>query len=164
MRPEDAVLIDLYQKQSARAIAEMYGVSTSTVRYWVGQLRQAGKLEHKPRPSKRPDDETLRRLYATHTIEQMAAMYQVSAGTLMCWVREARQRGRVSIPAKQGGQRLRRPDSATLKELYRNHSAREIADMYGVKPDTVYHWVIALRDAGETVTVETRQYRSGSKK
>ena len=56
---------------------------------------------------------------------------------------------------KQPGRPAKKPISDDeLLELYRNHTATEIAAMYGVKPSTVRSWVSKIRklveaDAGQ---------------
>ena len=48
---------------------------------------------------------------------------------------------KAQYPGKRGGRPTNRPDPDTLAELYRTHTARQIARMYGVKRGTVAHWV-----------------------
>ena len=51
----------------------------------------------------------------------------------------------VRIPRKQGGRRRERPDDEKLAELYAEHSAAEIGQMYGVSARTVANWVADVR-------------------
>lgn len=55
----------------------------------------------------------------------------------------------VTLEKKKGGRPSKRPDAATLAELYRTHTATEIAEKYGVKDSTVRGWAYALRKRGE---------------
>lgn len=55
----------------------------------------------------------------------------------------------VRYPGKRGGRPTNRPDAETLADLYRTHTARQIAQMYGVAKGTVEQWVWADRH-GET--------------
>lgn len=44
------------------------------------------------RPSVRPDGETLARLYAEHTAQQIADMYGVTKGTVRVWIADERRK------------------------------------------------------------------------
>jgi transposase len=83
---------------SIRQLAELYGVSASTVRRW---LRDAGIPRRPPGGhSRAPSREELRRLYQTKglTTAQIGERYEVSQQTAHRWLRAAgvalRPRGR----------------------------------------------------------------------
>ena len=159
-RPDDNTLIDLYQRYTAREIAEQRGVSISSVKLWVRQLRREGKLGDKVK-SWMPDPDALREAYLTHTFAELAQMYQVSETTVNEWLRKIRKTE--DLPYKGGGRKRMRPDVDTLRELYACRSASEIAAMYGVRTNTVHVWVRDLREAGEDIRVLSRK-RSGPKR
>lgn len=52
---------------------------------------------------------------------------------------------------KQAGRPAKKPvDDDTLLELYKSHTATEVAAMYDVKPSTVRSWVSKIRKAVES--------------
>lgn len=53
----------------------------------------------------------------------------------------------MTIQAKKQGRPSRMPDTETLAELYFSHTAREIAEQYGVSVSTVKGWIWRLRKA-----------------
>lgn len=42
-RPKPELLLKLYEKHSSKEIADMYGVTSATVRSWVYRLRKKGE-------------------------------------------------------------------------------------------------------------------------
>lgn len=65
------------------------------------------------------------------------------------------------FPAKKMGRPSNKPSAEKLAELYQVHTSKEIAEMYGVKTDTVNHWVwmyrkeLAAKAEQEAVQEET---------
>ena len=53
------------------------------------------------------------------------------------------------IPRKEKGRPTKKPDDETLAALYAEKTAREIGEMYGVKPSTVRTWAHRVRVAQE---------------
>lgn len=53
------------------------------------------------------------------------------------------------IPRKEKGRPTKKPDDETLAALYAEKTAREIGEMYGVKPSTVRSWAHKARVAHE---------------
>ena len=49
------------------------------------------------------------------------------------------------VMKKNSGRPTNRPDVATLDELYKDHTATEIAAMYKVSPSCVRSWVMRYR-------------------
>lgn len=57
----------------------------------------------------------------------------------------------ITLERKKGGRPTVRPDAKTLVELYSNHTASQIGEMYGVPASTVRYWVCYYRRKGEIV-------------
>lgn len=49
------------------------------------------------------------------------------------------------FPAKKKGRPSIRPDAEKLSELYQEHTAKEIANMYHVNVSTVFRWIQKYR-------------------
>lgn len=49
------------------------------------------------------------------------------------------------LERKKAGRPSGRPATEVFEELYRNHTARQIAEMYGVSIPTVKYWVKQIR-------------------
>lgn len=103
------------------------------------------------RPTKKPDDEELLKLYEDHTAPEIAAMYGVESSTVRSWISKVRKSGSPQLlqafkgSGRQGGRPTVRPDDDELLDLYRVHTATEIGAMYGVKASTVRAWVTKIR-------------------
>lgn len=57
----------------------------------------------------------------------------------------------MEIPVKKGagGRPMSRPSIETLANLYKDHTAREIAEIYNVREATVYSWINRARKTGK---------------
>lgn len=55
----------------------------------------------------------------------------------------------MTIKTKKGGRPSKRPDLQMLAMLYKQMTAKEIAEKYGVKESTVRSWIARARKAGE---------------
>lgn len=51
------------------------------------------------------------------------------------------------VVQKRSGRPSVRPDNDTVMALYKDHTAPEIASMYGVKEATVRSWIARIRRA-----------------
>lgn len=54
----------------------------------------------------------------------------------------------MAIELKQGGRPTKRPSDDVLADMYRTHTARQIADEYGVTEATVRSWIARIRRKG----------------
>ena len=61
----------------------------------------------------------------------------------------------ITMERKKGGRPSKRPkneaETRELLTLYREHTATELAEKYGVKPATIRAWVSDLRNGGASV-------------
>lgn len=58
------------------------------------------------------------------------------------------------ITHKKKGRPTNRPDAGVLTALYKDHTAREIAEQYGVAITTVQAWITRYRKEPETAMQE----------
>lgn len=56
---------------------------------------------------------------------------------------------KLDIPMKVGGRPTKRPSAEVLCEMYKVHTAKEIAEEYGVAISTVRSWICRLRKETE---------------
>lgn len=99
--PETAELVDLYKHSSREEIAEKYGVTVSTVDFWVRESRscQPEAWSGCPSPTelralrmrRRPPDDELAELDRTCSRKEMAAKYGVKTATVNNWVCRSRK-------------------------------------------------------------------------
>ena len=104
------------------------------------------------RPRVRPSESELAALYAKHTTTEIAARYHVSYWTVNNWVQFYRQNPvshEMKKCVKGGGRPNKRPSESELAALYAEHTAAEIAAMYGVSLWTVRKWIQYYRDNPE---------------
>lgn len=63
----------------------------------------------------------------------------------------------ITMERKKGGRPTKRPKSEAeirkLVEMYKTHTATELAEQYGVKPGTIRSWVSHMRNGGVSVDV-----------
>ena len=158
-RPSESELAALYAKYTASEIAAMYGVSLWTVGNWVQHYRQHPEsnemtacIKTSGSPPKRPPESELATLYAEHTAAEIAAMYDVTVGTVMNWAqfyRRNTENHEINQHIKTGGRPSKRPPESELAALYADHTAAEIAAMYDVSLWTVRKWIHFYRSNHE---------------
>ena len=147
MRPEPAVLRELYAKHTVREIAAMYGVTERAVYLWIKKAH----LEHKNgqhKQSRRPDPETLCRLYAEHDVQELADMYEVSYKTARRWLMDCQDNGLLTMRLTRPGRRRKEPSTEALMGMLHDYTTAEIAVKCGVKKKTVQAWLSRLRKSG----------------
>lgn len=159
VRPSESELAALYAEHTTTEIAAMYDVSYWTVNNWVQFYRRKPEsyeiskhIKTGGRPLKRPPESELAALYAEHTAAEIAAMYNVSYFTVINWVQHYRQNPKnneMSKNIKAGGRPNTRPSESELAALYAEHTAAEIAAMYGVSLWTVRKWIHFYRSNHE---------------
>lgn len=150
-RPTETELAALYQEHTSSEIAQMYGVTTSTVTNWVQFYRKNSTTneiknisKQGGRPLKRPSEAELAELYEKHTASEIAKMYGVSLWTAGNWIQFYRrnpENDKMKQVSKSGGRPLKRPPESELAALYAEHSATEIAEIYKVSIWTVRNWI-----------------------
>ena len=150
-RPSESELAALYAEHTTTEIAAMYDVSYWTVNNWVQFYRRKPEsheiskhIKTGGRPLIRPPESELAALYAEHTAAEIAKMYSVSLLTVNNWVQFYRRKlknNEMSKNIKAGGRPNTRPSESVLAALYAEHTAAEIAAMYGVSLWTVRKWI-----------------------
>ena len=158
-RPSESELAALYAEHTATEIAAMYDVSLWTVNNWVQYYRQNPENNEINKhikiggpPKKRPSESELATLYAEHTAAEIAAMYDVTVGTVMNWAQFYRRNPEnyeINKHIKTGGRPPKRPPESELAALYADHTAAEIAAMYDVSLWTVRKWIHFYRSNHE---------------
>lgn len=159
IRPSESELAAVYAKHTTAEIAARYHVSYWTVNNWVQYYRRNPESNEMSKYIKvggrrqvRPSEAELVALYTKHTTAEIAAMYDVSYWTVNNWVQFYRQNPEnheMKKYVKGGGRPNKRPSEAELAALYADHSAAEIAKMYGVSLSTVRKWIQYYRDNPE---------------
>lgn len=159
VRPPESELAALYAKHTTTEIAARYHVSYWTVNNWVQYYRRNPESHEMSKHIKvggrrqvRPSEAELAALYAKHTTAEIAAMYDVSYWTVNNWVQFYRQKPvshEMKKYVKGGGRPNKRPAESELAALYAEHTAAEIAAMYGVSLWTVRKWIQYYRDNPE---------------
>ena len=170
--PPREELAELGRGLPASAIAQRLGVSAATVRRWFAEAEltpPSGSLKDRPRgsltPVQRPTPDRLQQLYVDDGLSISAVAQRLNSTThlVRTWLLEEH------IPIRPGGGRLgvRRPGrvlkpappAAELRRLREQErlSRGELADRFGVHPQTVSGWLTAaglpgtLPPAGPTV-------------
>lgn len=150
-RPTESELAALYQEHTSSEIAEMFGVTASTVNNWLQYYRKHTTTneiknisKQGGRPLKRPSEAELAELYKKYTASEIAKMYGVSLWTAGNWIQFYRrnpENDALKKVSKSGGRPLKRPPESELAALYADHSATEIAKIYNVSIWTVRTWI-----------------------
>lgn len=130
--------------QSVQELAEQWGLTTYAVYKIVGQSAPQGPVRA------RPDAKTLIQLTQHKRTKEIAQMYGVRADTVLKWLRCARvQLGLPPQNNRRNGRVL--PHDAKLLHLFGQHTAQEIAQMFGVHPWTVHRAIKRARQRMEVL-------------
>lgn len=151
--PADEELQELYGEKSL-SVAEVgkhYNVCRETAAKWLkdAEMRNPGIFEYHKYHEKRPDPETLRRLYVDEgkTCAKIAEIYGVAHSTVSYWIDCARKQGLDFSVNHNKGRHSTRPDDDTLHRLLYDEgkSITDISTMFNVSKGTVSHWITAAR-------------------